>query len=162
MFLWFVAASVLVVLFVFDSPAIDYRFVVLGSVLPLVESITGHPLVLHTLIGSVGLLGGVMAATTGRRILRRQLLGVPIGSFVFLVASGSWTHTDLFWWPVAGLDAIGDGPLPEFDRPLALLIAMELAGLVALGWFAGRFELRSEGNRRRLLHTGRLPREHLR
>jgi len=162
MFFWFVAAAVLVVLFVFDSPAADYRFVALGAVLPLAEALTGRPLVLHTLLGSVGLLAAVMAATRGRRILRRQLLGVPIGSFVFLVVSGAWTRTGLFWWPVAGVDAIARRPLPEFDRPLALLLVMEAIGVVAMLWLGSRLRLNEKENRRRLIHTGRFPKEHLR
>ncbi len=104
----------------------------------------------------------VLFATRGRRVLRRQLPGLPIGSFVFLVVSGAWTRTVLFWWPVAGIDAIARRPLPEFDRPVALLVLMETAGFVATVWLVARLRLTEEGNRRRLLHTGRLPREHLR
>ena len=89
MLLWFVAAAVGAVLFVFDSPAVDYRFVAAGGVLPLLEAITGRPYILHTLLGSVALMTLVMAVTVGRRILRRRLLGIPIGTFVFLVASTS-------------------------------------------------------------------------
>ena len=162
MFFWFVAAAVLVVLFVFDSPAIDYRFVALGGVLPLVETITGRPLLLHTLLGAVLLLTVVMAATVGRRLLRRRLLGVPIGAFVFLVAAGTWTRTELFWWPVAGVDGIARPPVPEFDRPLGVLLALELAGVAGLAWVVWRFELRRPEHRRELFATGRLPREHLR
>jgi len=162
MFFWFVASAVLVVLFVFDSPAADYRFVALGAVLPLVEAISGRPLVLHTLLGSVGLLSLVMMATPGRRILRRQLLGMPIGSFVFLVVSGAWTRTGLFWWPMAGVDEIARGPLPEFDRPFALLVVMEILGVGSMLWLISRLRLRELENRRRLIHTGRFPKEHLR
>ncbi len=72
MFFWFVATVFLAVLFIFDSPAIDYRFVVLGGLLPLIEVPFGAPLILHTLLGSVVLLGLVMAATVGRRIRRRR------------------------------------------------------------------------------------------
>ena len=42
MFFWFLACGVLVVLFVFDSPAVDYRFVAAGSVLPVAETATGR------------------------------------------------------------------------------------------------------------------------
>ena len=94
MFLFFVAAAVLVVLFVFDSPAIDYRWVAAGGVLPLFETVTGRPLILHTLLGSVLLLSLVMALTVGQRLRRRAWLGVPIGTFVFLVVSGAWTRTN--------------------------------------------------------------------
>jgi len=160
-FFWFIASAVMMVLFVFDSPAADYRFVAVGSVLPLVEDLTGHPLVLHTLLGPVALMTLIMMATRGRRILRRQLLGLPIGSFVFLVVAGVWTRTSLFWWPVAGIDAIARGPLPEFDRPIAVLLMMEAAGVAALIWLASRLRLGDEGNGKRLLQTGRLPKEHL-
>ena len=43
MFFWFVAAAVLLVLFVFDSPAVDYRWVAFGGVLPHAEAFTGRP-----------------------------------------------------------------------------------------------------------------------
>ncbi|MDE0606191.1 MAG: hypothetical protein OXH78_03440 [Acidimicrobiaceae bacterium] len=150
------------VLIVFDSPAIDYRFVAGGAVLPLVEATTGRPLVLHTLTGSVTLLVLVMGLTVGSRLLRRRLLGVPIGTFVFLAASGAWTRTELFWWPFAGLDGIAAAPLPEFDRPPAILVLLELLGICAIVWLIRRFELAQPENRRTLLSSGRLPREHLR
>ncbi len=162
MFFWFVAAAVLGVLLVFDSPAIDYRFVALGAVLPLIETVSGRPLVLHTLFGSVGLMVLVMAVTVGRRVLRRRLLGVPIGTFIFLVAAGSWTRTDLFWWPAAGLDGIARRPIPEFDRPIGVLLLLELIGIAALVWMVRRFELASPSNRTVLVRSGWLPREELR
>jgi hypothetical protein len=161
-FFWFVAAAVLGVLFVFDSPAIDYRFVALGAVLPLIETISGRPLLLHTLLGSVGLMVLVMAATVGRRIMRRRLLGLPIGTFIFLVAAGSWTRTDLFWWPAAGLDGIARRPIPEFDRPIGVLLLLEVIGLAALLWLVRRFDLASPPNRAVMVRSGRLPHEELR
>lgn len=158
MFFFFVAAAVLGVFFVFDSPAIDYRFVALGGVLPLVEAVSGRPLVLHTLLGSVGLMALVMAATVGRRILRRRLLGVPIGTFVFLVAAGAWTRTELFWWPVGGLDGIAARPLPEFDRAPVVLVLLELAGVAGLLWMVRRFDLTRPEHLAELRRSGRLPR----
>lgn len=162
MFVFFVAVAVIGVLVVFDSPAIDYRYVSGGAVLPLIEGLTGRPLILHTLLGSVGLLSLVMLSTVGSRLLRRRLLGVPIGAFVFLAASGAWTRTDLFWWPFAGLDGIAAAPLPEFDRPLGVLVLLELLGIAAVVWLIRRFELTKPQNRRTLLSSGRLPKEHLR
>ena len=105
------------------------RFVALGGVLPLVETVSGRPLVLHTLLGSVGLMVLVMAATVGRRVLRRRLLGIPIGSFIFLVAAGAWTRTELFWWPVAGLDGIAERPIPEFEPTARRPVAARAHGL---------------------------------
>lgn len=158
MLLWFVATAVCAVYFVFDSPAVDYRFVAAGGVLPLIEAVTGAPLVLHTLLGSVAGMTIVMAATRGRRILRRQLLGIPIGTFIFLVASTSWTRTELFWWPVAGLDGIAAPPLPEYDHPVAIMVLLELAGITMLVWMVRRLHLMRPQNRAELLRTGRLPR----
>ncbi len=158
MFFFFVAAAVLAVLFVFDSPAIDYRFVALGGVLPLAEALTGRPLFLHTLLGSVALMSLVMAVTVGRRIVRRRLLGIPIGTFVFLVAAGTWTRRDLFWWPVGGLDGIAERPLPEFDRAPVVLVLLELAGVAGLVWLVRRFDLTRPEHRDELRRTGRLPR----
>ena len=159
MFLWFVAAAVVGVYFVFDSAAVDYRFVAVGGVLPLVETLAGRPLVLHTLLGSVALMVLVMAVTVGRRVRRRQLLGVPIGTFVFLVAAGVWTRTELFWWPFAGLDGIGQPPMPAYDRPLPVLLLLEAVGGTALVWLVRRFDLGAEPQRSTMWRTGRLPRE---
>lgn len=161
MFFFFIAAAVLVVLFVFDSPSIDYRFVALGGILPLAEAMSGRPLLLHTLAGSVTLMAVVMGVTVGRRVLRRRLLGIPIGTFVFLVAAGTWTRTELFWWPVRGLDGIAVAPLPEFDRAPVVLVLLELVGIAALGWLVSRFELTRPDHREELARTGRLPRTHL-
>ena len=89
MFFWFVAFSVLVVLAVFDSPAMDYRTVILGSVLPVVEVVVGRPFVLHTLLGSAAVLVLVVLATRGRRLSARRLVGLPIGLFLHRVADGT-------------------------------------------------------------------------
>ena len=158
MFFWFAAGGVLVVALVFGSGGVDYRVVALGSVLPLAESLTGSPWVLHTLVGSVVLLTGVMALTAGRgrRLRRRRWIGLPIGTLVFLVASGAWSRTALFWWPFAGGGGVGQGPPPEFDRPLAVLLALELAGIAALAWTAHRFNLSDPARRKTFLTTGRL------
>ena len=154
------ACGVVVVALVFSSGGIDYRVVALGSVLPLAENLTGSPWVLHTLAGSVVLLVAVMALTArrGRRLRRRRWIGLPIGTLVFLVASGAWSRTALFWWPVGGSSGVGHGTPPEFDRPLAVLILLELAGIAALAWTSRRFNLSDPQRRRALLRTGRLTR----
>ena len=160
MLLWFAACGVVAVALVFGSGGVDYRVVALGSVLPLAENLTGSPWVLHTLAGSVVLLVGVMALTAGRgrRLRRRRWIGLPIGTLVFLVASGSWSRTALFWWPLGGDGGVGHGVPPEFNRPIAVLIAFELAGLAALIWTARRFGLSDPHRRHAFLTTGRLTR----
>lgn len=154
MLIWFAAVSVVLVAFVFRSPAIDYRTVVVGAVLPLAEGALGGPRLLHSVVGAVALLGLVMAVTTRRRVLRRRLLGIPIGVMCHLVLDGSFTRTDVFWWPVAGL-AFAPGQVPELDH-LGLALVLEVVGLGVAWWAWGLFGLDQAENRRRFLTDGRL------
>jgi hypothetical protein len=156
MFFWFVGVGWLLVVAVFQSPALDYRVVMVGSVVPLLDAVTGGPWVLHTLIGSVAALVVVMVATRRRRLVRRRWLGLPIGMFVHLVLDGAWANTDVFWWPAFGA-SFGSDRLPELDRG-ALAWLMEVVGIGALAYGVNRFGLREAGARERFLRTGQLPR----
>lgn len=131
MFLWFVGMSVLAVWAIFQSPAIDYRFIVVGSVLPVVEVLFGRPMILHTLVGAVGALALVMVVTRGRRLVRRRWLGIPIGMMLHLALDGSWADKQLFWWPVYG--GLPDRGVPEV-RDLSTVLVLEAFGLAALVW----------------------------
>ena len=156
MFLWFIGGSVLLVYAVFQSPALDYRMVALGSVLPLLDAVTGGPWLLHTLVFSVGLLGIVMLATRHRRLVRRRWLGLPIGTFVHLVLDGVWTNSNVFWWPFLG-SSFGHDRVPELDRgPFGWLL--EIAGAGALFYIYRRFGFDDRRVRARFVATGQLPR----
>jgi membrane-bound metal-dependent hydrolase YbcI (DUF457 family) len=152
--IWFAAVSVVLVAFIFRSPAIDYRTVVVGAVLPVLEGLLGGPRLLHSMVGAVALLGLAMAVTTRRRVLRRRLLGIPIGVMCHLVLDGSFTRTDVFWWPVAGL-AFAPGQIPELDR-LGLSLVLEAVGIGVALWAWRLFALDDPENRRRFLTDGRL------
>lgn len=159
MLLWFAGLAFLIVWTVFKDTAIDYRLVMAGAVLPdLVDGLLGGPRVLHTLIFSVVLLVGVMLATRGRRPWRRRLLALPIGTFCHLVLDATWTRTVTFWWPFLGRDLSEQG-LPSLQRPFALLVVLEILGLLALVWCHGRFRLGEPERRRQFLRTGRLGRD---
>ncbi len=154
MLIWFVVWSVVLVAIVFRSPAIDYRTVALGSLLPLAEAAFGGPRLLHSVVGAVGVLVVVMAATRQRRVLRRRLLGVPIGLMCHLVLDGSFTRTDVFWWPLAG-SSFSSGQIPELSH-LGISLLLEVVG-VAVGVWAWRlFGLDDPAVRRRFLDDGRL------
>jgi membrane-bound metal-dependent hydrolase YbcI (DUF457 family) len=157
MLLWFAVLAPIVVAEVFRSPMVDYRLVAAGAVLPLAEVVTGGPRLLHTLLGAVLALTVVMLLTVRRRLVRRRLLGVPIGLFLHLVLDGTWTDRGLFWWPVFG-SRLGRGSLPELDHPLVVGLLLEALAIAAAVWAWRRYGLDDAGNRRRLLSTGHLDR----
>jgi len=161
MFFWFLGLSFLAVLVVFSSPALDYRLVMFGAVLPVVEVAVGGAWVLHTLLAPVAVLTVVMLATTGRRLPRRQWLGLPIGMFMHLVLDGSWTTSELFWWPVLGGEGVlGEVDVPEAGRNVVVVAAMEVVGVAVLAFLVQRLDLAGAG-RERFVRTGQLMRDRL-
>lgn len=158
MVLWFAGTSVVLVWWVFRSPALDYRLVMLGSVLPLTDAVLGGPRLLHTLALVAAVLVVVMLATRHRRLLRRQLIGLPIGMLMHLVLGGVWAVAEVFWWPAFGW-SFGEGGVPALDRPAGLLVLFDLVGLAALVWAWRAFGMSDAARRRRFLTTGQLPRD---
>lgn len=156
MFLWYVGMSLVLVAWVFDSPMLDYRLVMAGSVLPLIERLTGGPWVLHGLAAPVLVMTVVMVGLRGRRLAQRRWLGLPIGMFVFCVLSGSWSHTEVFWWPLFGFTPDA-ADLPSWP-PVPLGVAAELAGVGALAYAVRRYGLDRREARIRFARTGHLPR----
>ena len=155
MFIWFVALSVSSVALIFRSPRLDFRIVVFGSLLPLVEGAFGGRWLLHTLICNAILLLGVMALAHGRRLAQRRWLGLPIGTLSHLVLDGTWTDTGVFWWPFAGSEALGVEAVSEFEH-LSIGLLFEAAGLVVGLWAWSKFRLSDPAVRRALVMNGRL------
>jgi hypothetical protein len=159
LFLWFLGGSWVVVWAVLQDPAVDYRLVMLGALLPdVIDAPLGGAREAHSLVGSAVVLVLVMAVTVGRRRLRRRLLALPIGMLVHLVLDGIWTDTRVFWWPFRGWSLAHAGALPSLAHPIALTVVEEVAGAAALGWCWVRFGLRDRDNREHFVRTGHLPR----
>lgn len=159
MLLWFAGMAFLLVWTVFKDTAIDYRLVMAGALLPdIVDVWFGGARMLHSLVFSVVFLVTVMLGTRGKRLRRRRLLALPIGTFCHLVLDGMWTRTATFWWPFFSGAFEGSG-LPSFDRPVMLTVMLELVGLAALVRCWARFELGVPERRREFLRTGRLGRD---
>ena len=156
MLIWYAALGVVGVWAVFDSPAVDYRMVMLGSVLPVAEVVLGRPGPMHSLITAVAVLAGVMIATRGRRLVRRRWLGLPIGLFAHLVLSGTFTDTAAFWWPLSGI-SLSDAQPPELGRG-ALSLLLEVVGVAAGVWWYRRVGLDEPSARTTFRRTGQLPR----
>jgi hypothetical protein len=161
MFIWFAAASFLIVAMVFDSPAVDYRIVMLGGVAPVFEGAVGGPWLLHTLAGCVVVFAVVVIATRGRRLAARRAVGLPIGLLLHLVLDGTWLNRSLFWWPFGGGRPLGEGRIPEFDH-LGPSLALEVVGVVIAIFLVRRFELALPDRRRAFVRTGRLARDVMR
>jgi membrane-bound metal-dependent hydrolase YbcI (DUF457 family) len=159
MLLWFAGLAFVIVWRVFGDPAIDYRLVMVGAVLPdVIDAPLGGPRVMHSVTASALLLGVVMLGTRHRRAARRRLLALPIGTFLHLVLDFMWTQSHVFWWPFLGWAFTGDR-LPSLDRPLPVIAAQELAGAAALVWCWRRFGLDEPARRSAFVRTGRLARD---
>lgn len=156
MFLWFAGLSALAVVLVFQSPAIDYRLVMLGAVAPVLEHIVAGPWVTHTLLWPVAVMTFVMLVFRGRRLVQRRWLGLAIGFFLHLVLDGSWARTSLFWWPGFGT-SIRPDDVPALPG-LGWLVTMELIGLAVLAWCWRRYGLSDSARLDRFIRTGQLDR----
>ena len=156
MLLWFAGLTFVTVAWVFASPAIDYRLVMAGAVLPVLEMVVGGPWALHTLLAPVAVMTLVMLVFRGKRLVQRRWLGLSIGLFFYLVFDGAWARTTLFWWPLFGAEADA-GDIPGWESP-AILVVMELIGAAALVWAARRYDLRDPERRELFLREGRLDR----
>jgi hypothetical protein len=156
-FFWFIGTAIVSVGFVFRDPRFDYRLLIVGSVLPLldgfIEPMTGV-MPLHSVVVAVVLLAVVMLATAGRRELRRLLLGLPIGILLHLVFDGAWADAEVFWWPVLGVEPT-DTQLPLRARGV-LSVVLEVAGIAVCWWIVRTNHLQERGRRQRFAHDGRL------
>lgn len=153
MILWYAGLALAVVWNVFRDPAIDHRLVIAGALVPdLLDLPFARPAFAHTLAFSVLLLGVVMAVSRGRRLLRRRLLALPIGTFLHLVLAGTWTTGQVLWWPILGPGFPAGSLVPS----LGVAVIEEIAGAWAVGWFVWRFGLSDARRRRAFLRSGRL------
>jgi hypothetical protein len=155
MLLWFWGTAFLTVWAVFHDPRIDYRFLLLGAILPdLVDAPFGGARVAHSLTFAVAGLVVVMLATIGRRPWRRRFLFIPIGMLLHLVFDGVFTDATVFWWPFSGL-SLPDAQLPSVARgPVNVLL--ELIGFGILAWAWRRFGLSDPARRHLFWRTGTL------
>ena len=155
MLLWYAGLAFLLVWLVFRSPAVDYRLVVLGALLPVIPGVLGAPGWLHGLLVPSVVLVVVLLAARGQRLRQRALLGIPIGMLLFLVLDGAWSGTTAFWWPFLGTEVEA---ISWPDRPLPVLVGQELVGLGALTWCWVRFGLTDRQRRQDFWRTGHLDR----
>jgi len=153
--LWYAAGAVFIVWNIFQSSGVDYRAVAVGALLPLALDLPfGRQAYGHTLLAAVVALTVVMLATIGRgqRLVRRRLLGVPIGWFCGLLLSAAWATQGVFWWPVFGVDLPHVDLLPRWG----VVVVLEGLGVAAAAWIVVRFGLGDARRRAAFVRTGRL------
>jgi uncharacterized membrane protein YuzA (DUF378 family) len=154
MLFWFVATSVLAISWVFRDPRFDHRWLILGALLPdLVDGLFGGARVLHSVVGAVGVLIGVMLVTIGRRSVRKRLIAVPIGILCHLVFDAAFATDHVFWWPFMG--GFDDAPLPSVERGWWNL-PLELVGIAGCWWIWRRARLADPERRRAFVTRGAL------
>ena len=154
-FLWFVGTAVLTVWFVFRDPRFDYRLLIVGSVLPDLDGLFGGAGVMHSLLFSVRPARRRDAGRpSGRKPVRRLLLGLPIGTFLHLVFDGAWTDTHVFWWPFGGTDS-GTRRCRRW-RAAAGRLLLEVIGVALSVWIWRRARLGERSRRTAFWHQGRL------
>lgn len=133
MFFWFIGTTVASIWFIFRDPQFNYRYLIVGAVLPdVVELWFGQAGPLHSVVTSVMLLTVVMVATIGARPRRKRWLAAVIGVFMHLVFDGAFLNTKMFWWPLSGLDFSG-ASLPSVSRGWWNL-PLEIVGVLLWIW----------------------------
>jgi hypothetical protein len=153
--IWFAAAAVVITFVVFRTPTIDYRLVAVGAVIPVIETPFGiSPL--HALVSPTLVLIAIMLATRGRRLVRRQWLGLPIGMYLHLVLDATFNVPETFWWPFLGW-SVGSARAPELSRGWWSVV-LEVIGVLAALWAYRRFGLADRNRREVFLRTGQLDR----
>jgi len=123
--LWHLGATTLAVRYAFGDPAMDLRWVMLGSLLPdLIDKPVGsvlchshfgaHRLYGHTLLLPALVLGAALVLTRRRSRARKAMIVLVVGWLLHLVLDGVWTEPGSVLWPLFGWS------FPETD-PSALL-----------------------------------------
>jgi len=167
--LWHLASVTFLFRWIFRDPIVDVRFLAVGAVLPDLIDLTaatilgvahaelwGHSLVVPTVAAVV-----VMASTRrGRR--RRAWMALIVAWLLHLVVDGMWLDAEVLFWPVFGLDIVGETGLPFWELAWQRAVSdpwrwvLEAIGLAYLVWLAVATDLRRPEVRRRILQTGRL------
>lgn len=168
MILWHLGAAALIVYVTLGRRRIDYRFILLGAILPdavdlfygaVVAGDPGRRAIGHTLLAVIVVAVIVILGT--RSATRLALFGIPVGWLLHLVADAMWSAPRTFFWPMFGsaFDETREPYLVEvFLRPWEHpgLWAMEVAGALVLVWFWVAFRLGEPDRRRLFLRDGYL------
>jgi inner membrane protein len=148
---------------------IDYRFVLIGAVLPdIVDGVLGlfffdgpaGRWIAHSLLAVLVVFAAIVIGFKGDR--RLEVFGLGVGWLLHLVADGMWQAPRTFFWPAFGA-AFANRPQEPyswdlFTDPLAHVWTWsgEVVGLLILLWFFVAFRLGEEDRLRQFMRDGLL------
>jgi inner membrane protein len=165
---WHLGVGAALVYVTLGRRRIDYRFILLGAVLPDVIDVPlsfvfgwpGRRGPAHTLLAVVVVTVLVLIAFRGPR--RLSLFGLGVGWLTHLVGDGMWMAPRTFLWPAFGT-RFGTHPaepysLDLFVHPLShgLTWGGELVGVAVLAWFWVAFGLGDRARRGAFARDGLL------
>jgi inner membrane protein len=148
---------------------VDYRYVLLGAILPdLIDGFLGLFMfegsagrwIAHSLLTVIAVAVIIILGTKGDR--RLAIFGIAVGWLLHLVADGMWEAPETFLWPAFGTE-FATSPAEPYSWDLLLhpfdhltTWAGEFVGLAILAWFFVAFELKRDGRLQLFLKDGYL------
>lgn len=169
MILWHAGVGALLTYVTLGRRRIDYRYVLLGALLPdLVDAMLGFSGVHlsggrgpgHSLLMVVAVGVTIVIGLSGAR--RLSVFGIAVGWLTHLALDGMWEAPRIFLWPVFGLQPVaGVSETYSWDvlaHPLDHLWtwAGEVVGALVLAWFWVAHRLGERDRLRAFLKDGYL------
>ena len=169
MLLWHLGTAAAIVYVTLGRQKIDYRFILMGAVLPdLLDGFFGLFIfqgpsgrwIAHSLFTDIAVTVAIILFLRGET--RQRWFGIGVGWLLHLVCDGMWDAPKTFFWPVAGTRFSTSPREPYtwdlFVHPLThwTTWAGELVGLGLLAWFWVGFRFGEPDRRRRFLRNGYL------
>ena len=107
MIIWTLSISIFLFRYIFKDYAADLRFIILGSLYPLIFDSLSYNFGIsnktqflgHSLLFNVSLFFLIMIITKRGSKIRSNALLFSIGAFLYLVLSFTWTNQSIFLYP---------------------------------------------------------------
>jgi hypothetical protein len=166
---WHLGLATVIVYVTLGRRRIDYRYILLGAILPdVIDGILGLFVfagpsgrwIAHSLIANVAVTVAIILLLRGET--RLAVFGIGVGWLTHLVGDAMWDAPQTFFWPLAGT-GFADSPAEPyswdlFTAPLDHVWTWvgELVGVAVLAWFWIAFQLGDTTRRRQFLKDGYL------